>query len=222
MYKLHYVPDWSSLAVRMVLEELGQPYEAIFVDDAKATRDTAAFRSLSPLGLIPVLETTDGTMIETVAILLWLADRHQRLAPAPSSVDRALFLKWLMFTNNTVHTLILHLFHPERVSSSEATDQTLALARRQMQEALGIIDAMAQTEQPTWLVGTEPSILNFYLAMLMRWMNGYERNHPAHISSEDYPALHKMLVALETRPAAVKAAKAEGLGDDFFTSPTLR
>ncbi|EJT04247.1 glutathione S-transferase family protein [Rhizobium sp. CCGE 510] len=221
MYKLYCVPDWSSLAVRMVLEELGEPYEAILVDNDKAERDTPAFRSMSPLGLIPALETPDGVMIETTAILLWLADRHGRLAPPPSSPERAAFLKWLLFTNNTVHTLILHLFHPERVSSEDATSATLALARRQMEEVLGILDAMVQEERPSWLVGPQPSILNFYLAMLMRWMNGYEQGHPAHIRSQSYPSLHQVLVTLEMRPAAIRAARVEGLGETFFTSPTL-
>ncbi|MFK8399909.1 glutathione S-transferase family protein [Pseudomonas sp. BGr12] len=221
MYTLYYVPDWASLSVRFVLEELGAPYEGKLVDNSRAERDSPEFRAISPLGLIPALQTPDGALFETTAILLWLADQHQSMAPEPGSPDRANFLKWLVFTNNTVHNLILNLFHPERVSSVDSNEVTLQLARGQIQNALSLIDRMLQQDQPAWLSADDPSILCYYLALLMRWMNGFEVGHPANIKSEDYPALHAMLVELETRPASRKCAEIEGLGETIFTNPTL-
>lgn len=221
MYTLHYVPDWASLAVRLVLEELAVPYEAKLVDNEINERASPEFRKLSPLGLIPALTTPHGTMFETTAILLWLADHHKALAPAIDSKDRASFLKWLLFTNNTVHNLILNLFHPERVSSPESTEATLKIAGMQVQNALALIDTMVMEERPIWLSDSSPSILSYYLALLMRWMNGFETGHPANISSKGYPNLHKILLFLENRPAALKCAKEEGLGQTIFTNPTL-
>ena len=79
MYVLHYAPDNASLIVRLALEELGVPYRTTLVDRATRQQDSAAFRALNPAGLIPVLETPDGPLSETGAILLWLVERHGAL-----------------------------------------------------------------------------------------------------------------------------------------------
>ena len=86
-YRLHYAPDNASLIIRLALEELGQPFETILIDRRGGALDTAAYRSLNPHGLIPVLETPDGPIFETGAILLWLADRHGALGPGPQAPD---------------------------------------------------------------------------------------------------------------------------------------
>ena len=86
-YRLYGVRDFANLAVHLALEATGAPYEAIFLDpdDLKSPAHLARH----PLGMVPMLETPDGPMIETAAILLWLADRHGGLAPAPDSPQRA-------------------------------------------------------------------------------------------------------------------------------------
>jgi glutathione S-transferase len=222
MYTLYFVPDWASLSVRLVLEELGVDYDAKLVDNESNERDSEEFRKLSPLGLIPALKTPDGPMFETMAILLWLADKHGAMAPAPGSPERASFLKWFVFSNNTVHNLMLNLFHPERVSSMQSEKETLDIAREGVRKALFLINQMVEQERPYWLSSDHPpSVFSYYIALLMRWMNGFESGHPANISSADYPALHAILLKLENREVALRCAEKEGLGKTIFTNPTL-
>lgn len=217
MYTLHFVPDWASLAVRLTLEEFQIPYVASLAEQ----RDTPEFRKMSPLGLIPAFSTPVGDMCETVAILLWLSDQHPGVAPAAASPERSAYLRWLLFINNSIHNHILSLFHPERVSSPESAAATMLNARSQVQQALGIVNAMVSEDQPSWFNHETPSAICYYLGLLMRWMNGFDTTHPAHISSTDYPALHSMLEGLENRRASRACAELEGLGDTIFTKPTL-
>ena len=76
MYILHYFPDTASLIVRLVLEELGTPYEARLIDREGGALSSPAYLAMQPLGLIPVLETPQGALFETAAMLLYLAERH--------------------------------------------------------------------------------------------------------------------------------------------------
>ncbi|MCH5520381.1 glutathione S-transferase family protein [Pseudomonas syringae] len=221
MYTLHYVPDWASLAVRLTLEEFEIPYSAVLIDENANERESSAFRKMSPLGLVPAFTTPDGSMCETTAILLWLGDQHPGMAPSPTSKERAAYLKWFLFVNNSIHNNILSLFHPDRVSSASCAEETMQNARAQIQVALGIIDSMVASEHPYWLSAFSPTPLNYYLSLLMRWMNGFEKSHPAHIASVDYPSLHTMLTSLESRPAVLRCAELEGLGKTVFTEPTL-
>src|SRR3546814_8130953 len=71
------ISDWSSDVcssdlVRAALLEKALPFEFVAT---RASQD-AAFRVLSPLGKIPVLDTGEGYLSETVAILDYLDDAY--------------------------------------------------------------------------------------------------------------------------------------------------
>jgi len=220
-YRLHYAPDNASLIVRLVLEELGQPYATVLVDRTARAQEKPAYRALNPAGLIPVLETPDGPIFETAAILLWLADRHGALAPAPDSHPRAAFLKWLFFTSNTLHTALRMRFYPARYAGPDKDAQQALSMHMQGEVArhLDLIEAAA-ADRPGWLGGADPSVLDLYLACLMRWGQLYPVDedkgwaNPAH-----RPHLCDMAARLETRPSVATAIRAEGLGNTPFTAP---
>lgn len=218
MYILHSSPDSASLVVRMVLTELGLPYQIRRVDRAAGALDSDDYRALHPLGKIPVLETPDGVMFETAAILLYLADKHPSLAPAPDHPDRARFLTWLFFTSTNIHPVLLQLFYPDRSAGEACSAQTLTHARAQMQKLLTALDSMLARENPEWF-STGPSLMGYYIGMLMHWLAGNPPDHPGYFPTSDFPALHTRLAALETRPAAQIIAADEGLGRLPFTQP---
>ncbi len=113
-YVLHYAPDNASLIVRLALEHRRIPYRTKLVDRAARGQDAPGYRALNPHGLIPVLETRQGPLFETGAILLWLADTHGGLGPAPHAPDRGDFLKWLFYVSNTLHPALSMMFYPEK------------------------------------------------------------------------------------------------------------
>ncbi len=219
MYLLHYRVDNASLAVRITLNELGVPYRDKLLNREAGEQDSAAYRALQPLGLIPALETPDGPIFETAAILLWLADRHGALAPTPSAPDRAAFLKWFFFATSHLHPAVLHVLYPEKYAGSPAAEPAfvrLAVARANL--ALSELDRVAAA-RPAWLSPDQPSILGFYVAMLLRWLHYSKPGTPLQIDLSPYRALHAVAAGLETRPAALKAAAQEGLGSTIFTNP---
>ncbi len=219
MLRLHSSPDSASMAVRMMLEELGLPHEVRVLD---RERDLASpdYRALHPLGLIPALETPDGTMFETAAILLWLADRHPAagLAPAVDSAARADFLKWLFFTSTNLHPHMLNLFYSDR-AAGQGNEQAVITASRARISAL--LDALesAAARRPDWLSPDRPTLLGYYLSMLLRWMGSFEAGDLRRVTLTDYPALHAVAAYRETRPAAQRVAADEGLGPRPFTEP---
>lgn len=218
MYTLHYSPDTASLGVRMVLQELGVPYRSALIDRDAGALDSPAYRAMQPLGKIPALETPDGPMFETAAMLLYLADKHHALAPAPDHPERAAFLAWLFFTSTNLHPTLLQIFYPERVAGEACVPAVLTQARAQMQMLLSTLETMLARDNPAWF-STEPSVLGYYVGMLMHWLGGMPADHPAHFPTADYPALHARLAALEVRPAAQTIAADEGLGALPFTHP---
>ena len=87
--------------VSIMLEEVGLPYHVEPVDLGRGAQHTPAFLALNPNGRIPVLvdhEAPGGplTIIESGAILLYLAEKTGRLVPADARA-RSETMQWLMF-----------------------------------------------------------------------------------------------------------------------------
>src|SRR5882724_2616837 len=68
-YALYGRPNAGSLAPQIVLEEIGAPYEMVWV--SKATADVETLQRVNPTGKVPALVLPDGTAIfESAAILI--------------------------------------------------------------------------------------------------------------------------------------------------------
>ncbi|MCG7519703.1 glutathione S-transferase family protein [Ruegeria sp. Ofav3-42] len=218
-YRLHYAPDNASLVIRLVLEEMGLSFETTLVDRRQSAQDGPAYRALNPNGLIPVLETPQGPIFETAAILLWLADTHGQMAPAPDSPDRAAFLKWLFFASNTLHADLRVLFYAEKYIDTAQADTLRHGIRPRLRQHLRVLNDVARSA-PDWLHADQPSVLTYYLACQMRWMALYPaRADRSWYQLADTPYLQTVLMNLESRPATRAAISAEGLGITPFTSP---
>jgi glutathione S-transferase len=220
-YLLHYAPDNASLIIRLALEELDLPYETVLVDRSREEQRREAYLALNPHGRIPVLETPDGVIFETGAILLWLADRYGMLAPGPEHPERGDFLKWLFFVSNTLHAQLTILFYTDRYVSDEAALHDLRdnLAEHIKQHLLAL-DELAATK-PDWFGAEAPSMLDLYVVACLRWLGIYPTDMPRWFDLGIFPNLARLAIRIEKRPSVAALSVAEGLGLAPFTSPVL-
>lgn len=218
MYRLFGVQDFANLAVHVALEEAGVPYETVFLDMDAGDLQSPDHLARHPMGLVPAMQTPDGMMFETGAILLYLGERHG-LAPAQDAAERGVFLSWFVFANNGLHTAVMDLIHPYRVSEEHARIVAEA-ARVRLMERMAVLEAVAVT-RPGWLSPDQPGVLGIYISMLLRWMRAFPWAPDLAISAQDFPALHAVAAACEARPATLRAAAANGLQGRFFTDPEV-
>ncbi len=218
MLTLHHAPDFSSTIVRLALEELELPHTLAIVDLGGGALAAPEYRQVNPVGLIPALETDDGPIFETAAILLWLVDTTGRLGPGPNDPDRGAFLSWLFFTSNALHQAALAMFYPHRPAGEANTDATRATAQDQITARLGLIEAMIGAQSPRWLSPDQPGALGYYIGILVRWLILLPPE-PYGLNLDDFPQLKAVLAAHEARPAAQRVATDEGLGRTPFTNP---
>ncbi len=218
MYILHHAADFASSVVHFALEEMDLRFSLSIKDLDGGDLDTPAYGALNPLRLIPALEGPDGPIFETAAILLFLSDRHGKLAPAPQDPDRGAFLSWLLFTSNTLHPATMFLFYPHRAAGEAASDAARQVAHAQIVTRLGLINEMIAEKRPRWLSPDEPGVLGYYLGILVRWLSILPPD-PFKVTADRLPALHAVLAAHETRPAALRVAEIDKLGATPFTNP---
>lgn len=223
---LHYAPDNASLCIRLALEATGQPYSTRLVDRSARAQRSAPYLALNPNGLIPVLETPDGALFETAAILLWLAERHPALLPADRPA-RATAMTWLIWMANTLHPTLRMLFYPEQyIGATGSTGQSgqalqAALHSRttdRLNDQLRILNDAA--ERGDWIGGQAFGALECYLCPMLRWSVLYPLDAPARPRLADFPALQRIARHCETLPASLAAQRAEGLGPTPFSAPS--
>ena len=215
MYRLHYAPDNASLIVRLVLDGAGIPYRTVLVDRALRQQDSPAYRALNPTGLIPVLETPEGPIAETGAILLWLADTHN-LGPAPTSPERRVFLQWLFFLSNTAHANLRQIFYPHQYCPAEAIPGQQEIMSNRMLRHFRLIDD-AVDRHPRLFAPASP--LGVYAIVLTRWSALYRHDGVDWFDLAEFPALAALARAQEARVETPVVARAEGLGPHPFTAP---
>jgi glutathione S-transferase len=105
MLVVHHLDNSRSQRVLWLLEELGTPYEIVFYRrDPKTMLAPPALRAVHPLGKSPVVTDGDLTLVESGAIVEYLADRYGggRLAPAVGTPARLRYTRWLHYAEGSL------------------------------------------------------------------------------------------------------------------------
>lgn len=210
MLQLYYHPGNASLTPHMLLEEIGAPFELVYVDRANAAHRSPEYLKLNPNGQIPVLVDGDFALYETAAICLHLADTHPQaqLAPPPGTRERAHFYQWLAWCTNTLQAMLMHYFYPERMvddGDAAAAAQVKRRAEARIGPMLDQLDAQLAAQGGPWLLGSRFSAVDPYALMLCRWTRNFAR--PARSLPHLAPYLERMLA----RPAVQRAFATEKL-----------
>lgn len=121
--KLFYTPGTCSLAIHILLEEIGKPFEVQKVDFAKQEQHSAAFKAINPKSKIPVLRRDDGSILtELPAIALWLAWSNPEKKLFPEDIEmRVRSIELIDYVVSTIHMQgFSRIARPGNFSSNEA------------------------------------------------------------------------------------------------------
>src|SRR3981081_2852481 len=92
--------------VRWALEEARIPYEARLI--GPEDQASAAYRALQPFGQIPAIEADGLTLFESGAIVLYIAERSEALAPS-NAHGLARTKAWIFAALNSVEPAVMTL-----------------------------------------------------------------------------------------------------------------
>lgn len=91
---LYTHPQSRGRIARWMMEELGQPYEAVLLDYG-TTMKAPEYLAVNPMGKVPALKHGNRIVTECAAICTYLADMFPQAGLMPS--DRAAFYRWMFF-----------------------------------------------------------------------------------------------------------------------------
>ena len=207
MYRLHdNMSSGNAYKVRLLLTQLGIPFERIEYDVDKAETRTPEFLAKNPNGRIPVLEIAPGRFLpESNAILCYLAeDTH--FMPADRE-QRAHVLQWLFFEqyNHEPNVATVRFWITHKVEMTEFRKIALPVKRKDGVAALGVMEQHLTGRD--WFVGTAYSIADIAL---------YAYTHVAPeggFDLEPFPAIRAWMdrVAAEPNHVLITDANVGGL-----------
>jgi glutathione S-transferase len=96
MHLFDYLDSGNGFKVRLLLAQLGLPYQWSNVDIDKGLTRTPEFLKRNPNGRIPTLELDDGTNLWESNAILWHLAEGSRFVPA-TRLGRAQVLQWMFF-----------------------------------------------------------------------------------------------------------------------------
>lgn len=199
--KLYYSPGACSLSPHIVLNEAGLPYEAIKADTkTKVLPDGSDYRTVNPLGYVPLLELDDGTRIaEGPAIVQYIADKvpAKKLAPANGTLERTKLQTWLNFVSTELHKGFSPLFNPSM------PDEAKKIFRERLATRFAHLDK--QLADNEYLMGKDFSVADAYAFVVSNWAPRVD------VDLSSYGNVLAWRKRVAARPAVQAAMKAEGL-----------
>jgi len=173
MLKLHFAPDTCSLASLIALEEVGAKYALNRIDFSSDEQRSAAYLGINAKGRVPALETPQGILTETPAILIYIAQHFNvgNLAPVQ---DPFAFAEIQAFNSYLCSTL--HVAHAHRMRGHRWADDTSAITAMQnkVPEVVGACYDYIESHYSLspWVMGSKFTVADPYLFTVAQWIEG--------------------------------------------------
>ena len=196
-YRLFYAKGSASDGVRVILEEIGVPYELIQSTIDRSKPRPPEQLEINPNGWVPVLMYGGNGIYECAAITIFLCDLHPEanLAPKFNEPKRGLYLQTLVYFSNSVQTAFQTNYYPDRFTDTNANEQSSQRRGIKRLETWKVIDD--QIGDNEWVLGEHFSAVDIYLFMLTTWLKT-SRGHP---TTDQFPNVKRISDAVMSRPS---------------------
>jgi len=186
----------NGLRAAIALAESGLPHTIHKVDLSKGDQKTPKFLKMNPAGQIPVIvdnDVADGplTLIESTAILIYVAEKSGKLLPAGAGA-RARVFEALATAMTDVYAPFNALFHIQDDFPGKVPDEVIADFDKRIRAALTRLDErLAKSE---WIAG------DFSIADIALYCNVWRLKTALNRTFPDLANLQRWFTAIANRP----------------------
>jgi glutathione S-transferase len=167
--KLYEFAPTRSIRVRWTLQEMRIPFESEEVSLTAGEHRRPEFLALNPAGKIPVLVDGEQVLTESVAIVLYLADKFPEKGLFPTELrQRGEAYRWLLFAATDLEQPLWRIARNTQVyPEPQRVPADIPNATREAREAAAIVDAHLQGR--SFMVGERVSVVDFVMAYTLDW-----------------------------------------------------
>jgi len=193
---LYYQAGSRAQRVRWALEELNLEYRLQYIDLQKGEARSPEYLAIHPLGQLPALKVNDEVMIESGAIVQWLAETYPNgnLAPLHDSPQRRDFLQWMYFSVTSLEWPAWEIvLHQKVLTDKLAVKEIIPFARKRLE---GVLTTLEQSLDGRDYILYGFSAADIMLGYILMWFKA---------ELDAYPALRSYIERLQQRPAYIKS-----------------
>ena len=203
--KLYYLPGACSLAIHIILEWIGEPYETEAMT-REATK-SPEYLKMNPAGTVPALADGARVLTQNSAIQKYLIEKYPQanLGPDPTPQGTYELNHWHGFLGGDLHPGFRPYIGPQRFHPDEATHHGIrAAAFANLQRLYGIADDRMNGRDH--VIAGRRTVIDAYLFTLSSWA---ARAFPNRLG--DFPHLKRFVRTLLQDPGVSSVLSDEGV-----------
>jgi glutathione S-transferase len=169
--RLYEFGPTRSIRVRWTLQELGADFEPIRVNLLAGENRRPEFLKINPAGKIPVLVDGNQVLTESVAIVLYLAEKYPHKGLLPASLnERAQATRWLLFAATELEQPLWRISrHTALYPEEQRLPGDVILASSEFKDMASVLEKHMQGRQ--FVAGDSVSVADFVTAYTLDWGN---------------------------------------------------
>jgi glutathione S-transferase len=169
--KLYEFAPTRSIRARWALQELEIPFESVEIRLGRGDAQTPEYLALNPAGKVPTLVDGDFVLTESVAIVVYLAEKYPDKGFLPTDLkQRAQLNRWMLFAvtelEQPLWRIARHSFlYPEQ----QRLPADIEIAKGEFRNMAAVLERHMQGRQ--FVVGDRVSVGDFVTAYTLDWGN---------------------------------------------------
>ena len=169
--KLYEFGPTRSIRARWTLQELGVPFEAVQVKLTAGEHRKPEFLKINPAGKLPALVDGDFVLTESVAIVLYLAEKYPEKGLLPKSLPaRAETYRWLLFAATELEQPLWRIArHTSLYPKEKRLADEVPIAKQDFKDMARVLEDHLSKRQ--FLVGESATVADFVTAYTLDWAN---------------------------------------------------
>jgi glutathione S-transferase len=193
--RLYEFAPTRSTRVRWTLQELGVDFESVTINLAVGEHRRPEFLKINPAAKLPVLVDDDFVLTESIAIVLYLAQKYVHKGLVPTELkQRAQVNRWLLFAATELEQPLWRItrhtaLYPEHLRLTAE----VSLARQDFTDMAAVLEAHMQGRQ--FIVGDTLTVADIVAAYTLDWANEFQL-------LDDFPQLFGYMERMYARSQA--------------------
>lgn len=189
----HYAPQSRAFGTRVLLEELGVPYDLHVLDIRTGEQLKPDYLAVNPMGKVPAISHRGVVVTEQAAVALYLGDLFSEAGMAPAIDDprRGAYLRWMVFYGSSFEpALVDHALKRPRLPRNNAP-------YADYETVVSIVNEQVRRASPFWL-GEQFSVADVLWGSALLWVTSFG-------IFEKTPEVAAYIERVTSRPAFRKA-----------------
>lgn len=203
--KLYYLPGACSLAIHIILEWIGEPYEALAV--TREQTKSPEYLKMNPAGAVPALAIGGRVFTQNSAIQKYLIEKFPQanLGPDPTPEGNYELNHWHGFLGGDLHPGFRPYFAPQRFHPEKSAHPAIrAAAFANLQRLYGIADR--HMDGRDHVIASRRTVIDAYLFTFSSWA---ARGFPNRLG--DFPHLKRFVGNMLEDPGVARVLADEGV-----------